>query len=220
MKTVLASGNAGKLRELRALLEPLGIELVAQGEFGLAPAPETAPTFVENAIAKARHASGGSGLPAIADDSGLAVNALGGAPGLHSARYAGPEQGDGANNSKLIAALRGVADRRARFCCALVYLEHPDDPAPLIATQEWPGTIIDEPRGTNGFGYDPYFLLPDLGLTSAELDPALKNRLSHRGQAARALVAALRERGEAHLAEKEPLAGERGGIPLTKVPSQ
>ena len=192
---VLASGNAGKLRELRTLLEPLGIELVAQGEFGLASAPETAATFVENAIAKARHASKGSGLPAIADDSGLAVSALGGAPGLHSARYAGPAQDDGANNRKLIATLAGMADRRARFCCALVYLEQPDDPAPLIATGEWRGTIIDEPRGANGFGYDPHFLLPDLGLTSAELDPALKNSLSHRGQAARALVRALRARG-------------------------
>ena len=195
MKTVLASGNAGKLGELRTLLQPLGIELVAQGELGLTPAPETACTFVENAIAKARHASAGAGLPAIADDSGLAVNALGGAPGIHSARYAGPAQDDDANNRKLIAALAGIARRRARFCCALVYLEQPDDPTPVIATGEWSGSIIDEPRGANGFGYDAHFLLPDLGLTSAELAPALKNSLSHRGQAARALLSALRNRG-------------------------
>lgn len=192
---MLASGNAGKLRELRTLLEPLGIELVAQGEFGLTPAPETACTFVENALAKARHASAGCGLPAIADDSGLAVSALGGAPGIHSARYAGPEQDDGANNRKLIAALAGIAQRSARFCCALVYLEQPDDPTPVIAVGEWPGSIVDDPRGANGFGYDPHFLLPELGLTSAELEPALKNSLSHRGQAARALLTAVRNRG-------------------------
>ena len=195
MKTVLASGNTGKLGELRALLEPLGIELVAQGELALTPAPETACTFVENAVAKARHASAGSGLPAIADDSGLAVGALGGAPGIHSARYAGPEQDAGANNRKLIAALSGIAERQARFCCALVYLEQPDDPTPVIAVGEWPGWIIDEPRGANGFGYDPHFLLPELGLTSAELEPALKNSLSHRGQAARAMLTALGKRG-------------------------
>ncbi len=204
MKIVLASRNAGKLRELRALLEPLGIELVAERELGLVAVPETASTFVENAIAKARHASDGSGLPAIADDSGLAVEALGGAPGIYSARYAGRAQDDGANNRKLIAALKGIADRRARFCCALVYLEQPGDPAPLIATGEWRGAIIDTPRGTNGFGYDPHFLLPDLGLTSAELDPALKNTLSHRGQAARALVAALRGRTERGSCPKQP----------------
>ncbi len=194
MKVVLASGNAGKLRELRALLAPLGIELIAQGELGLEGAPETACTFVENALAKARHASEGSGLPAIADDSGLAVNALGGEPGVHSARYAGPARDDGANNQKLIAAMAGVPDRRARFCCAMVYVDEPRDPVPLIAAAEWQGTIVDAARGENGFGYDPHFLVPELGLTSAELVPKLKNSLSHRGQAARALLAALRRR--------------------------
>ena len=194
MKVVLASSNAGKLKELRALLGPLGIELITQRELGLDSAPETACTFVENALAKARHASAGSGLPAIADDSGLAVDALGGAPGVRSARYAGPEQDDDANNRKLIAALAGIQDRGAQFCCTMVYIEKPDDPIPAIATGEWRGTIVDEPRGQNGFGYDPYFLVPELGLTSAELEPELKNSLSHRGQAARALLAALRKR--------------------------
>ncbi len=190
----MASGNAGKLRELRALLEPLGIELVAQAELGIEAAPETASTFVENALHKARHASAGSGLPAIADDSGLAVTALDGAPGIYSARYAGADQNDSANNRKLIGALAAVSNRRARFCCALVYLEQPGDPAPLIAAGEWRGTIIDKARGENGFGYDPHFLIPELGKTAAELEPQAKNTLSHRGQAARYLVTALRER--------------------------
>ncbi len=194
MEVVLASGNAGKLDELRALLAPLGMTPIAQGDLGLEPAPETACTFIENAIAKARHASRASGLPAIADDSGLAVTALGGQPGIRSARYAGPARNDDANNRKLIAALTGIRDRRAQFCCAVVYLETPDDPAPLIATAEWHGTIVDEPRGENGFGYDPHFLVPELGLTSAELQPEQKNSLSHRGQAVRALLVALRKR--------------------------
>ncbi|MDE0063694.1 MAG: RdgB/HAM1 family non-canonical purine NTP pyrophosphatase [Gammaproteobacteria bacterium] len=201
MRVVLASGNAGKLKELRALLAPLGIELAAQGELGLEGAPETACTFVENALAKARHASEGAGLPAIADDSGLAVSALNGAPGVHSARYAGPARDDGANNRKLIATLAGISDRRARFCCAMVYVDEPGDPVPVIAMGEWQGTIVDEARGENGFGYDPHFLVPELGLTSAELDPGLKNSLSHRGQAARTLLAALRRR---HAQTDEP----------------
>ena len=201
MKVVLASGNAGKLKELRALLAPLGIELAAQGELGLEGAPETACTFVENALAKARHASEGTGLPAIADDSGLAVSALNGAPGVHSARYAGPARDDGANNRKLIATLAGISDRRARFCCAMVYVDEPGDPVPVIAMGEWQGTIVDEARGENGFGYDPHFLVPELGLTSGELDPKLKNSLSHRGQAARTLLAALRRR---HAQTDEP----------------
>ena len=201
MQVVLASGNAGKLKELRALLAPLGIELAAQGELGLEGAPETACTFVENALAKARHASEGTGLPAIADDSGLAVSALNGAPGVHSARYAGPARDDGANNRKLIATLAGISDRRARFCCAMVYVDEPGDPVPVIAMGEWQGTIVDEARGENGFGYDPHFLVPELGLTSGELDPRLKNSLSHRGQAARTLLAALRRR---HAQTDEP----------------
>ena len=201
MQVVLASGNAGKLKELRALLAPLGIELAAQGELGLEGAPETACTFVENALAKARHASEGTGLPAIADDSGLAVSALNGAPGVHSARYAGPARDDGANNRKLVAALAGISDRRARFCCAMVYVDEPGDPVPVIAMGEWQGTIVDEARGENGFGYDPHFLVPELGLTSGELDPRLKISLSHRGQAARTLLAALRKR---HAQTDEP----------------
>lgn len=201
MRVVLASSNAGKLKELRAVLAPLGIELAAQGELGLEGAPETACTFVENALAKARHASEGAGLPAIADDSGLAVSALNGAPGVHSARYAGPARDDGANNRKLIAALAGIRDRRARFCCAMVYVDEPGDPVPVIAMGEWQGTIVDEARGENGFGYDPHFLVPELGLTSGELDPKLKNSLSHRGQAARTLLAALRRR---HAQTDEP----------------
>ena len=148
MQVVLASGNAGKLKELRALLAPLGIELAAQGELGLEGAPETACTFVENALAKARHASEGAGLPAIADDSGLAVSALNGAPGVHSARYAGPARDDSANNRKLIATLAGISDRRARFCCAMVYVDEPGDPVPVIAMGEWQGTIVDEARKT------------------------------------------------------------------------
>ena len=194
MRVVLASNNTGKLRELRALLAPLGIDLLAQDDLGIEAAPETAPTFVENALQKARHASAGSELPAIADDSGLAVDALNGAPGIYSARYAGAEQDDSANNRKLIAALAGIANRRARFCCALVYLEQPNDPAPLISTGEWRGAIINEARGENGFGYDPHFLIPELDKTSAELEPRTKNTLSHRGQAAQSLLAALRGR--------------------------
>ena len=200
MKVVLASSNAGKLQELRALLEPLGIELISQGELGLEAAPETACTFIENAIAKARHASAGSGLPAIADDSGLAVDALDGAPGVRSARYAGPARNDGDNNRKLVAALAGIRERSARFCCAMAYVESPDDPVPVIAGGEWQGEIVDAAKGENGFGYDPHFLVPELGLTSAELEPKLKNSLSHRGQAARSLSAALRR----NLARKLP----------------
>ena len=191
MKIVLASGNAGKLMELRKLLAPLNVELVSQGELGLEPGPETGCTFVENALAKARYASRQADLPAIADDSGLVVAALGGAPGAHSARYAGEAADDAANNRKLIRALVGVAERRAFFYCALVCLNAPQDPAPLIALGQWHGQIVDQPRGGNGFGYDPHFLLPELGLTSAELAPARKNALSHRGQAARRLTDAL-----------------------------
>lgn len=191
MKIVLASGNAGKLKELRNLLAPLEVELVSQGELRLTPGPETGCTFVENALAKARHASRQAGLPAIADDSGLVVAALGGAPGAHSARYAGEAADDAANNRKLIRALAGAADRRAFFYCALVCLQAADDPAPLIALGQWHGQIVDSPRGGNGFGYDPHFLLPELGLTSAQLPPARKNALSHRGQAARQLAEAL-----------------------------
>ncbi|MYF09393.1 MAG: RdgB/HAM1 family non-canonical purine NTP pyrophosphatase [Gammaproteobacteria bacterium] len=193
-KAVLATGNAGKLREMAALLAPIGFELRAQGELGIAAAPETGVTFVENALQKARHASRSAKLPAIADDSGLVVPALGGAPGVRSARYAGDDATDADNNRKLIGSLVGIQGRTAWFYCALVFIERPDDPAPLLATGTWRGRIIDQPRGEGGFGYDPHFLVPHLGRTSAELAPEEKNALSHRGQAVAALLKQLRER--------------------------
>ena len=195
-EAVLATGNAGKLREMATLLAPIGLRLIAQGELGIAAAAETGVTFVENALQKARHASGAAGLPAIADDSGLVVPALGGAPGVRSARYAGDDATDAQNNRKLIGALAGIEDRSAWFYCALVFLEHPEDPAPLLATGLWRGRIIDQPRGEGGFGYDPHFLVPRLDRTSAELAPEEKNALSHRGQAVAALLQRLRERSE------------------------
>ena len=190
-KVVLASGNRGKLVELRELLGDLGIELVAQGELGVGEVEETGLTFVENALLKARHAAAATGMPALADDSGLIVDALGGAPGLYSARYAGSPTDDAANNAKLLHELRDVpADRRgARFYAVLVLLRHPADPQPLVAEGAWEGAIADAPRGGNGFGYNPVFLDPRHGLTAAEMEPALKNRLSHRAQA----LAKLRE---------------------------
>ena len=191
MKAVLASGNPGKLRELAALLAGLDIELISQSDLNVVPAAETGQTFVENALLKARHASRQTALPAIADDSGLVVRALGGVPGVRSARYAGDAATDADNNRKLIRALVGHSDRSAWFYCALVFLQHPEDPSPLLATGLWRGQIIDQPRGENGFGYDPHFLIPHLGKTSAELPPQQKNQLSHRGQAGGALAAAL-----------------------------
>lgn len=189
-QVVIATGNRGKLAELLRLLEPLGIEPVAQSEFGLEGVDENAPTFIENALAKAREASRVSGLPAIADDSGLEVGALGGEPGVHSARYAGEHGDDAANNRKLLAELqaRPGASRSANFRCVAVYLRHPEDPAPLIGQGVWQGEIAMAPCGTGGFGYDPLFLLPDRGLTAAELGQELKNRLSHRGKALEALI--------------------------------
>ena len=191
MKVVLASGNAGKLRELAALLAGLNIELISQSNLNVTPAAETGQTFIENALIKARHASRQTALPAIADDSGLVVRALGGKPGVRSARYAGEAATDADNNRKLIGTLADASDRSAWFYCALVFLQHPQDPSPLLATGQWRGQIIDEPKGANGFGYDPHFLIPHLNKTSAELPPQQKNQLSHRGQAANALVAAL-----------------------------
>jgi len=187
---VIATGNRGKLAELLRLLEPLGIEPVAQSEFGLQGVEENAPTFIENALAKAREASRASGLPAIADDSGLEVEALGGQPGVHSARYAGEHGNDAANNRKLLAELQALpgASRSANFRCVAVYLRHPEDPAPLIGQGVWQGEIAMAPCGAGGFGYDPLFLLPDRGLTAAELGQELKNRLSHRGKALEALI--------------------------------
>ncbi|PPU45294.1 non-canonical purine NTP pyrophosphatase, RdgB/HAM1 family [Xanthomonas arboricola] len=182
---VLASGNAGKLEELRAMLAGLPLRIVAQGELGVDDVPETGLTFVENALIKARHASAVTGLPALADDSGLIVDALGGAPGLYSARYAGSPTDAQANNAKLLDAMRAVpAERRsARFYAVIVLLRHPEDPQPLIAEGSWEGVITTEPRGTGGFGYNPVFLDPVHGLTAAEMDTALKNRLSHRAVA-------------------------------------
>lgn len=199
-RLVLASGNAGKLRELRALLAPLGIECVGQRELGIADAEEPHVTFVENAIAKARHASRGSGLPALADDSGLCVPALGGAPGVRSARYAadgGRGEGDAANNARLVAELaaRPGASRAGHYCCVLVLLRAHDDPRPLIAEALWQGEVIDTPRGTGGFGYDAHFLLPERGLTVAELDADEKNATSHRGRALALLRRRIEESG-------------------------
>lgn len=195
---VLASDNAGKLRELNQMLAGLDLAAAPQSQFNVPPADETGLTFVENAILKARNAAEHTGRAAIADDSGIEVDALDGAPGVHSARYAGADATDAANVEKLLAALRDVpAPRRtARFRCVLVYLRHARDPAPVIAEGVWEGRIAAAPRGTNGFGYDPIFIVPDRGCTSAELPADEKNRLSHRGQALRALAQALGRRRE------------------------
>ena len=192
-RIVLASNNAGKVREINQLLASQQIEVVPQREFDVPEAAETGLTFVENAILKARNAARHSGLPAIADDSGIEVDALGGAPGIYSARYAGDACDDRQNNRKLLEALQDLpeSERGARFQCLLVYLRHADDPTPLICQGTWEGRILREPRGANGFGYDPLFLVPELNCSSAELDAEQKNRLSHRGQALRALLAAL-----------------------------
>lgn len=186
---VIATGNAGKLREFRDLLAGMPYSLISQAELGIPSPEETGSTFFENALLKARHAAAASGMAAIADDSGLEVDALGGAPGIYSARYAGADAGDAANNAKLMARLRsgGSPPWHARYRCALVFVAGPADPQPVTAEGVWEGHIVNVPRGTSGFGYDPYFLLPDLGLTAAELDPADKNRRSHRGSALRAL---------------------------------
>ena len=182
---VLATGNAGKVRELDQLLAGLGVEVLPQSAFGISSVEETGLTFVENALLKARHAAHHSGLPAIADDSGLEVDALQGAPGIHSARYAGPEASDRDNLVKLLEALREVpeARRTARFQCLVVLLRHPRDPTPLICQGTWEGRIAFQPRGEQGFGYDPVFWVPQEAKTAAQLPPQLKNRLSHRGQA-------------------------------------
>jgi len=184
MKIVVASGNTGKLAEIREILDT-NVELIAQRELGIADADETGSTFVENALLKARHAARISGLPALADDSGICVDALGGAPGLISALYAGRHGDNAANNAKLLDALRDVPDaqRSAHFHCTLVLLRHADDPAPLIAEGRWHGRILHAPRGANGFGYDPVFFDPLLNQGAGELEPAVKNRVSHRGQA-------------------------------------
>jgi XTP/dITP diphosphohydrolase len=187
-RVVLASSNAGKLREFRALLAGLDFTVIAQGELGIDAAEEPHLTFVENALAKARHAAVHSGLPALADDSGLCVAALGGAPGVHSARFSGPNADDDSNNAELLRRLHGEADRRAHYTCVLVAVASADDPEPLIAEARWHGAIVTQPRGAGGFGYDPLFLLPELGRTAAELPAQEKNRISHRGLAMRELA--------------------------------
>ena len=194
-RLVLASSNAGKLREFRRLLEPLGFDVVPQSDLEIDEADEPHPTFIENALAKARHACAKSGLPALADDSGICVDALGGAPGVRSARFAGEPKSDGRNNQALIDALRGIHDRRAHYYCVLVLARHADDPQPLIAEGIWHGSVIDTPRGEGGFGYDPFFEDRETGMTGAELDLVRKNSLSHRGQAMRSLIARI-ESGE------------------------
>jgi XTP/dITP diphosphohydrolase len=202
-RVVLATGNRHKLREIGALLASSGIELVAQTDLGVAPVEETGRTFVENALLKARHASKRTGLPAIADDSGIEVDALGGGPGVRSARYAGPNATDEDNLRKLVRELEQVPDDRrgARYVCAMVYVAGGPNEAPIVCKRTWPGHIARERRGTYGFGYDPVFLVPTLGLTAAELDPARKNELSHRGQALRALRAELQARAPAAAVE-------------------
>jgi XTP/dITP diphosphohydrolase len=213
---IVATSNPGKLREFGALLSGLPFELHSLGELGVAPPEESGASFLENALLKARHAAaaagfGGAsaaGIAAIADDSGLEVDALGGAPGIFSARYAGVGADDAANNAKLLSALAGTPPklRRARYRCALVLVFGPSDAAPLIAEGVWEGSILESPRGSGGFGYDPYFWLPDLGVTAAQLDPSDKNRLSHRGSAMRALRDQLLAR---EVLESEELASER-----------
>jgi len=201
-KLVLASSNPGKLREFEMLLAPLGMEIVPQASLGVPDAEEPHGTFVENALAKARHASRRTRLPALADDSGICVRALAGEPGVHSARFAGappPESmaerkaQDARNNEKLIALLADKEDRRAHYTCVIVLMRHADDPEPVIAEGNWAGEIVAQPRGTSGFGYDPHFFLSDFGKTAAELDPEQKNLVSHRGRALRRLLAKLKE---------------------------
>ncbi|HQR52342.1 MAG TPA: RdgB/HAM1 family non-canonical purine NTP pyrophosphatase [Burkholderiales bacterium] len=194
-RIVLASNNAGKVREIHDLLAPLELDVIPQGSLGIPEAAEPHHTFVENALAKARHAAQASGLPALADDSGICVAALAGEPGVHSAYYAGLPRSDDANNRKLVAALAGKPDRRAHYYCVMVLVRRPDDPEPLIAEGRWHGEVTATPRGFGGFGYDPYFLLPELGRTAAELTSAEKNAASHRGQALRRLLLLLREEG-------------------------
>jgi XTP/dITP diphosphohydrolase len=191
-KLILASNNPGKLREFSQLLAPLDFLLVPQADFAVPEADEPHATFIENALAKARHAARLTGLPALADDSGLVVPALGGAPGVHSARYAGEPKNDQRNNQKLVATLENIADRRAHYVAVLVLVRHADDPQPLIGEGEWHGEIIATPRGDGGFGYDPHFLIPDLQRTVAELPAAEKNRRSHRGQALAQLIGKLK----------------------------
>jgi len=192
-KLVLASSNPGKLREFEALLAALGMEVVPQSSLGVSDAEEPHGTFVENALAKARHASRSTRLPALADDSGICARALDGEPGVHSARFAGEPRSDARNNEKLVKLLADKDSRRAHYYCVVVFLRHAEDPEPVIAEGIWAGEIVAEPRGANGFGYDPHFFLRDFGKTAAELDPEQKNLVSHRGKALRRLLAKLKE---------------------------
>jgi XTP/dITP diphosphohydrolase len=192
-KLVIASNNPGKLREFQFLLQPLGIEVLTQAQLNIEEAEEPHHTFIENALVKARHVSRLSGLPALADDSGICVTALDGAPGVLSARYAGDNpKSDERNNEKLLQVMRGVTDRRAHYYCVLVLLHHADDPQPLIAEGEWHGEIALQPRGDGGFGYDPLFWLPEFGKTSAQLEREQKHAISHRGKALRVLLEKLK----------------------------
>src|SRR2546428_8416189 len=188
-KLVLASSNPGKLREFEALLAPLGMEAVPHSSLGIADAEDPQGTFVENALAKARHASRRTRLPALADDSGICVGALDGEPGVHSARFAGEPRSDARNNEKLVKLLADKDSRRAHYYCVVVFLRHAEDPEPVIAEGIWAGEIVAKPRVANGFGYDPHFFLRDFGKTAPELDPEQQNLVSHRGKALRRLVA-------------------------------
>ena len=193
-KLILASNNAGKVKEFQTLLAPLNFQVIPQGELGIPSAEEPHFTFIENALAKARHASAASGLPALADDSGICAHALDGLPGVISARYAGDQGNDAANNQKLIQALKDQTDRGAHYVCALVFVCSANDPEPLIVQTRWYGQIVEQAEGTNGFGYDPHFFLTEQQCTAAQLDPAQKNLISHRGQALRELIAQLKLR--------------------------
>jgi len=193
-KLVLASNNASKVKEFQALLAPLNFQVIPQGELGIPSAEEPHHTFVENALAKARHASALSGLPALADDSGICAHALEGLPGVLSARYAGEQCNETANNLKLIEALQGKTDRGAHYVCALVFINRVNDPEPLIVQTRWYGQIIDKAIGNNGFGYDPLFFLTEQQCTAAQLEPTQKNLISHRGQALRELIIQLKSR--------------------------
>ncbi|MCF0253044.1 MAG: RdgB/HAM1 family non-canonical purine NTP pyrophosphatase [Duodenibacillus sp.] len=192
-KLVLASGNKGKVREFEALFAGRGVEVISQGQLGVASCEEPYGTFLENALAKARNASRQTGLPAVADDSGITAEALQGLPGVHSARFAGEHGNDGDNNARLVAMLAGSADKRAHYTCVLVAVRFADDPEPVAVTARWEGEIVAEPRGSGGFGYDPHFYLPGCGMTAAELPAEEKNAVSHRGKALRKLMDALAE---------------------------
>jgi len=193
-KLVLASNNVGKVKEFQALLAPLNFQVVPQGELGIPAADEPHFTFLENALAKARHASTESGLPALADDSGICAHALNGQPGVLSARFAGEQGDDAANNQKLIREVKNQMDRSAHYVCALVFVHSANDPEPLIVQTRWYGQIVEQAVGKNGFGYDPHFFLPEQQCTAAQLDPVHKNLISHRGQALRELIAQLKSR--------------------------